>query len=98
MAAPGGESTGDPVAVVRLGARLDPLMGLSDRGDLGPVRKAVREGLDARLAQALELRPALAEQVGSAAFRLLVHDGEPIARLRALDLGDLELLLRAARR
>ena len=64
MTAAGAQPAGDPVAVIGLGAGLEALVGLPDRGDLGPVRKGVREGLDPRLTQALELRPPLGEKVG----------------------------------
>src|SRR5947208_1071731 len=82
MTAPGGEPPGDPVSVVRLRPRFDALMGLPDRGDLGPVAKPSREGLHPALASPLDSRPPLVEQVGSAALLLLVHDAEPIGGKR----------------
>ena len=63
VTAAGAQPAGDPVAVIRLGAGLEALVGLPDRGDLGPAREGVREGLDPRLAQALELCPSLGEKV-----------------------------------
>ena len=58
------QATGDPVAIAGLLARLDALVRFPDRRDLRAVRESVGERLDARLAQALELRPPVGEQVG----------------------------------
>ena len=59
MAPARGQPTGDPHAVLGLGAGLQPLVRIANGRDLGTVGKSMREGLDALLAQALELLAAV---------------------------------------
>ena len=73
------EAAGDAIAVAGLLARLDSFMGFAHRGDFGAIRKAVGVRLDSGLAQPLELRPPLGEQVRRLAGWLLAHGAEPIA-------------------
>src|SRR5204862_3321073 len=113
--AAGGDPACDPVA--RLGLLTWPQAPVSraNSGDLDAARVGVRERVDAGAAQALELRPALGEQVARARLVLwLSHrrsvfgrssvvgrrstdHGLPTTDSTRFDLGDLELLLRAAR-
>src|SRR5262249_20258962 len=64
VTAPSREPARDAIAVIGLLARLEPLVCLANGGDLGSIRKAVRERLDALLAQALQLGSTVGEQVG----------------------------------
>ena len=58
-----GQPAGDPDAVLGLGAGLHPLVRIANGRDLGTVGKSMREGLDALLAQTLQLLAPLGEQV-----------------------------------
>ena len=68
VAAAGRDPPREPVAGVGLLAGPQAIVRGADRRDLGPAGVRVRERLDARLAQALELRPSLCEEAERVLF------------------------------
>ena len=85
VAPPRGDAPGDPVAVVGLLARGEPLVSGPDHRDVGPPLERVRERLDAGLAQSRQLGTPLREQLRLGALCLvgLAHRASESMRLRS---------------
>ena len=73
VAAAGDQAAGDPVARLGLDPRRQALVGGADLADLLAVGELVRERVDPRFAQALQLSPALGEQVAGDCQRARVR-------------------------
>ena len=83
MAAPGGDPSRDAAAILGLGAGGEPLVRGANLGDLRAPLVRMRERLDARFAQPLQLLAPLGEEVWTLSARRSRHSrsGEPIAGL-----------------
>ena len=101
VAAAGDDPPGDPVARLGLDPRRQPLVRGPHLGDVLAPGELVRERLDPRLADPLQLLPPVREDVGESAGLLLrvgsLIEARAYRRSGLLDLGDFQFFLRPAR-